>query len=135
MTLRYVGIRVTDLDRSVAFYRQGLDLVETGRGSMNHGGRFVQLEDPESRQALELNWYPPDNPYAMPFVPGEGLDHLGVEVADLRAVWDRLLRLGAHVAIAPWIEVGPLRSYLIGFVTDPDGNWIEVQGLLPALPG
>ncbi len=63
MTLRYVGIRVTDLDRSVAFYRQGLDLVETGRGSMNHGGgRFVQLEDPESRQALELNGIPPTTP-------------------------------------------------------------------------
>ncbi|NNN17609.1 MAG: VOC family protein [Thermoplasmata archaeon] len=135
MTLRYVGIRVTDLDRSLTFYREGLDLIETARGAMNHGGRFVQLEDPESRQALELNWYPPGNPHATPFVPGEGLDHLGVEVTDFWAVWDRLLRRGAQVAIAPWIEVGRPRSYLIGFVTDPDGHWIEVQGPLPALPG
>lgn len=100
---------------------------------MSHGGRFVGLEDPESRQALELNWYPPGHVHATPFVPGEGLDHLGVEVDDPRALIERLVRLGGRIAIPPWVETGRLGPYLIGFVTDPDGNWIEVQGLLPAV--
>lgn len=134
MTLRYVGIRVTDLDRSVAFYVQGLGLVERGRGSMSHGGQFVGLEDPTSQQALELNWYPPGHAYATPFVVGEGLDHIGVEVDDPRAVIDRLVGLGGEIAIAPWVEHGRLGPYLIGFVTDPDGHWIEVQGSVPAAP-
>lgn len=135
MTLRYIGIRVTDVGRSVAFYTAGLGLVETRRGSMNHGGQFVQLEDASSGQALELNWYPSGHPHATPFVPGDGLGHLGVEVEDVRATWDRLLKLGARVAIPPWIEEGTPRRYLIGFLTDADGHWIEVQGPVPAAPG
>ncbi len=128
MTLQYVGIRVTDLDRSLAFYVDGLGLVERVRGTMSHGGRFVGLEDPQSRQALELNWYPPGSAYAIPFVPGDGLDHIGVQVDDPPALIARLVGLGGRIVVPPWIETGRLGPYLIGFVADPDGHWIEVQG-------
>ncbi len=124
MSLRYTGIRVTDLDRSLRFYREGLGLREEGRGRMSHGGTFVGLEDPETHVQLELNYYPPGSRFAPPYTVGEGLDHLGVVVPDARALIERLRGMGARVAVEPWHEAG---RYWIGFVEDPDGIWIEIQ--------
>jgi lactoylglutathione lyase len=124
MALVYSGIRVTDPDRSVKFYTEGLGLKETGRGHMSHGGLFIGLQDPNTMQQLELNWYPSDSSYNTPYSVGEGLDHLGFEVEDARALYRRLLLLGASPAIEPWLEHG---KYWIGFVRDPDGIWIEIQ--------
>ena len=134
--ITYVGIRVTDLDRALKFYCDGLGLREKGRGTMSHGGTFVGLEDPESHFEIELNFYPPGSPYAVPYVPGEGLDHFGVDVADARAAVARLRSLGGTVAVEPWLEQG---RYWIGFVEDPDGHWIElmspVAGRAPPVSG
>jgi lactoylglutathione lyase len=124
MGLTYVGIRVTDLDRSLRFYVEGLGLEEGRRGTMSHGGTFVSLRDPVTNVELELNFYPPGSPYATPYEPGEGLDHLGFDVADARATIDRLRAMGAPVAVEPWLEEG---RYWIGFVEDPDGLWVEVE--------
>jgi lactoylglutathione lyase len=132
MSITYVGIRVTDLDRSVRFYCDGLGLKEGRRGQMSHGGTFVGLEDPESHFQLELNFYPADSPYAPPYVAGEGLDHLGLDVSDARAMIERLRAMGARVAIEPWLEEG---RYWIGFVEDPDGIWIEIQSPATTVPG
>ena len=125
MVLEYVGIRVTDLTRAVRFYTEGLGLKERKRGTMSHGGVYVALMDPETHHELELNWYPPTSPYAVPFTPGEGLDHIGCEVTDVRATIQRLLATGGKLVVEPWVEDD---RYLIGFVSDPDGNWVEVQG-------
>ena len=62
--LRYFGIRVTDLERSLSFYVGVLGRKERRRGTMRHGGVWVLLQDPRTRQRLELNWYPPGSPYA-----------------------------------------------------------------------
>jgi lactoylglutathione lyase len=124
MSLVYVGLRVMDPERSVKFYTEGLGLKETGRGHMSHGGLFIGLQDPNTMQQLELNWYPSDSPYNTPYSVGEGLDHLGFEVEDARATYNQLLLLGASPAVAPWLEQG---KYWIGFVRDPDGLWIELQ--------
>jgi lactoylglutathione lyase len=126
MPLSYVGLRVIDLDRSVRFYTRALGLVERKRGTMSHGGIWVALEDPETHQNLELNWYPPGHPYATPFEPGEALDHIAFDVPDARAKYQDLLREGAAEAIAPWLEEGRI---WIGYVKDPEGNWIELQSL------
>jgi catechol 2,3-dioxygenase-like lactoylglutathione lyase family enzyme len=127
MPLSYVGIRVTDLNRSVRFYTEGLGPKESGRGVMDHGGVFVALEDPTTKQQLELNWYPNGSPYNTEFVPGDGLDHIGFMVADARACYRELQKLGATTAIEPWVERG---KFVIGFLKDPDGNWIELQNSL-----
>ena len=128
MGLIYTGIRVTDLDRSLRFYCEGLGLVEKSRGTMSHGGTFVGLEDPTTHAELELNVYPPASRFAVPYSVGEGLDHLGFEVEDARATIERLRASGAKVAIEPWLE---RHRYWIGFVEDPDGIWIEIQSTVP----
>ncbi|MGA9839228.1 MAG: VOC family protein [Thermoplasmata archaeon] len=131
MSIKYVGIRVTELERSLRFYREGLGLKELARGKMSHGGTYVGLEDPESHFELELNVYPADSVYATKYVVGEGLDHLGLEVADARATIERLRTMGAKVALEPWLEEG---RYWIGFVEDPDGIWVEIQSRVRPAP-
>jgi lactoylglutathione lyase len=127
MALVYSGIRVMDPDRSVRFYTEGLGLKEMSRGHMSHGGLFIELQDPNTMQQLELNWYPPGSPYNTPYSVGEGLDHLGFEVDDAPATYQRLLLLGATPAIAPWLEQD---RYWIGYVRDPDGLWVEIQSMV-----
>jgi len=121
--LLYTGIRVTDLERSLVFYKQGLGLTEIDRGTMSHGGVYVLLEDRDTKQRLELNFYPVGNRFSTPFTPGEGLDHIGFLVDDLDGVIEELCALGAKVVVDPWNE-GKTR---IAFLTDPDGNWIEIM--------
>ncbi|MBX8630915.1 MAG: VOC family protein [Thermoplasmata archaeon] len=123
----YTGIRVTDLERSLKFYRDGLGLRECGRGKMSHGGVFVELSDDNTEQKLELNWYPPDSAFNVPFQPGDGLDHLAFEVEDVDEAFKMLISsFGAKPAIEPWTDEPGNERSRIGFVTDPDGNWIEL---------
>src|SRR5574340_1167596 len=74
-----VGIRVTDLKRSLEFYSKVLGLRELERGG-DEDGTYVLLKNAWSGQRLELNWYAPDDPFAAPYVPGEALDHFEVRV-------------------------------------------------------
>ena len=129
MQLRYSGVRVTDLERSLRFYTKVLGLREVSRGDLSQYGRgtWVLLRDPASRQQLELNWYPKGSQFDVPFVTGEGLDHIGfflghVPAATLGRVYRSLLRRGA----APTNVTPAMTDGWVGYVTDPDGNWIEV---------
>ena len=61
MWLNDVGIRVTNMERSLQFYRDIFGLKETARGGSEEGGAvYVLLRDPTSGQKLELNWYSSD---------------------------------------------------------------------------
>lgn len=122
MYLDYAGIRVTDLQRSLAFYTDGVGLREIRRETMTHGGVWVLLQDPVSHQQLELNWYPPGSPYASAFVAGEGLDHLGFRVEDLERATRRLVSAGAR----PVERIERAGRPSLVYLTDPDGHWLEL---------
>ena len=129
MHLRYSGVRVTDLDRSLRFYTKALGLREVTRGDLSLYGRgtWVLLQDPASHQRLELNWYPKGSQFDVPFIIGEGLDHIGfflgpASKAALNTVYQRLLRQGA----GPTNVTPASTDGWVGYVTDPDGNWIEI---------
>ncbi|MGC2289257.1 MAG: VOC family protein [Thermoplasmata archaeon] len=138
--LSYSGIRVTDLDRSLKFYTELFGLTEVARGDISSLGRgaFVLLQDPWSGQKLELNWYSPESRFAVPYLPGEGLDHIGFRVADLPRFMDNLRREGVERAggSADFELPTGLR---VAFVKDPDGNWIAlfdvVNKSMPTSPG
>jgi lactoylglutathione lyase len=122
MPLKYFGIRVTNLESSIDFYTRLLGLKLKTTGKMEHGGVFAELEDPVTHFVLELNWYPRGSPFDTPYTPGEGLDHLGFEVDDALAVFKRLLAEGVEPALHPFVDNG----WVLAFVKDPDGNWIEL---------
>jgi len=122
MVLRYFGIRVSSLERSIVFYTELLGLKKRRGGTMRHGGKWVLLEDPRSHQRLELNWYPKDSPYSTPYEPGEGLDHIGFKVKDPASTFKQLVAKGAAKALAPDDNNGVKGIY---YVKDPDGNWVE----------
>jgi lactoylglutathione lyase len=122
MFLDYAGIRVTNLERSVRFYRAALGLKELRRGSTDGLGTWVLLEDPLSKQKLELNYYVPASPFATPFVAGEGLDHLGFRVPDPRRTAAKMLKLGA----TPGPKEASSPDGGLIYLLDPDGLWIEL---------
>jgi lactoylglutathione lyase len=122
MVLRYFGIRVTDLERSINFYTELLGLKKLRQGRMYHGGKWVLLEDPRSPQRLELNWYPDNSPYATPYEPGDGLDHIGFRVQNAASTFKKLVAKGATPALVPGNKNGVKGIY---YLKDPDGTWIE----------
>src|SRR5437899_6408468 len=88
MGFRYTGIRVRDLDRSIAFYTTVLGMQVTWRMRIREtGGAIAVLKSPRGSQRLELNWYPPRGRYRV-YRQGDELDHLAFAVPDV----DRFLR-------------------------------------------
>jgi len=139
------GIRVTDLDHSLAFYKWLLDLEELKHVSHEESA-YVLLRDRRSGQRIELNWYAPTSPFYAPFVVGEGLDHLEVRVRDVPAMLERLRQKGLQtVNRSLWtnpkavrrLKSDPVESasleedvwmttdgHRIAYIHDPDGNLI-----------
>ena len=127
--LLYTGIRVRDIARSLRFYRS-LGFRERLRGTMEHGGIFVQLAYPGQTHRLELNYYPRSNPYYEPFRAGTELDHVGFYVTELGA-WLRFLRRRRIPLVLDFTE-GPQR---VVYIRDPDNVWLEFFGTVRRRPG
>jgi catechol 2,3-dioxygenase-like lactoylglutathione lyase family enzyme len=129
MRLSVVGLRVTDLDRSLRFYTKVLGLRKVRRGDTRSwgGGLWVLLRDPRSRRVVELNWYPKGSMFYTPYRAGEALDHLdfslgSVPRATLERTYRRLLAGGGRpTGYEPSTTGGWMAS-----VRDPDGIWVTV---------
>jgi catechol 2,3-dioxygenase-like lactoylglutathione lyase family enzyme len=120
--LDYAGLRVTNLRTSVRFFAKAFGLREVSRGKMTHGGIWVLLQDPVSQQRLELNWYPAGSRYATPFVPGEGLDHLGFRVNDMAKAGRRVKAAGGRLVD----QIRYRGQVAVAFYEGPDGIWLEL---------
>ena len=80
-------------------------------------GKVAWLKSKGSNQILELNWYPKKYKYG----GKAGLDHLAYEVSDAVKEYKRLSKTNGG-AIEPFKE----GSWILAYVKDPDGNWIEL---------
>ena len=135
MRLHHAGVSVPDLDRSLQWYCAALGLTPgfrfevppvglRGVFALGDGGTGVEL--------LEMTGASPGAPKADPPSANaiHGFNHVCFHVADLDAVYDRVI---ANGAIAVW---GPRESpepgMRMAYVTDPDGNLIEL--VAPAVP-
>ena len=120
MKFTYTGVEVRDLDAAIGFYTKGLGMKLLGRSRIAAtGGEVAALKSRGSEQVLELNWYPRRR-----YRQGSELDHLAFDVGkdDVNAVIDRLAGLGATRARATEVR----EKYIVGFVKDPDGIWLEL---------
>jgi lactoylglutathione lyase len=118
----YVGIRVTNLQRSIDFYTKILGMKVAGRSKIHQTrGETVGLESEKGGFTLELNYYEEASPYNTKYSAGEGLDHLAFKVDDLDKALEEA-RLAGHRTILDMKAEGGRWAY----IEDPDGIWIEL---------
>ena len=125
-TLRtgHIGLNVTDLDRSLAFYRDALDFAPLGEGK-EEGRRFAFLGR-DGELVLTL-WQQAEGGY---LPAAAGLHHLAFTAGDIdevRAYEERLRRLGvafAHEGVVAHAE-GAASGGI--FFHDPDGTRLEIS--------
>jgi glyoxylase I family protein len=134
----HVSIGVSDMERSIAFYRdlfgweQLFDEHMEGEAfeQLTHvpgaagracGGRIGSLRV----ELMQFNFIP-----AVPTPPGLGLRVLSMEVVDARAAHAELVRRGVPVS-GPPVEVFGVHMF---FVIDPDGQGIEMCEYVPGGP-
>lgn len=119
--LGHAVIKVRDLERALAFYRDALGLREVAR----HGGDMVFLSSGETHHELALVQVGPDAPAGPPNRRQIGLHHLAFRVGEhldvLRAWRDRL-----QVLDMPILGLSDHRVSQSMYLRDPDGLLIEL---------
>jgi len=118
----YVGIRVTNLEKSIDFYAKMLGMKVVGRGKVEQTkGETVGLESEKGGFNLELNYYEKNSPYNTKYIAGEGLDHLAFKVDNL----DNALKEAKTAGYRTVLEIKSDGSRW-AYIEDPDGIWIEL---------
>ncbi|MCI4329851.1 MAG: VOC family protein [Thermoplasmata archaeon] len=132
MYLSYVGFRVRDLPKSVKFYTEVFGMVpvqpeELATMDPTRAGAIL-LRDPGSGGRIELNYYPPGSPYAVPYTVGESLDHIAFRVDDLEQTLARLESLGYPPERMAHYEgrLSASPTLRMAYVRDPDGMELEL---------
>ncbi|TDW75673.1 VOC family protein [Kribbella pratensis] len=121
------ALRVSELERSLAFYRT-VGYVDLGTVPFDDGSSLVWLRLPdEPSVSLELVHRPADGPVEI-----GGFQHFAIEVASLRETIDRLAAAGLQPGEPelPGGADGPKTSWL----TDPDGYRVELVEWPPSGP-
>ena len=123
MRILHTMLRVTDLEKSLAFYTGVLGMKLLRRTDYPDGKftlAFVGFGDEASNSAIELthNWG------AEKYEIGNAFGHIAIEVNDAYAACEKIKQLGGRVVR----EAGPMKdgSTVIAFVEDPDGYKIEL---------
>ncbi len=125
MRMLHLGLRVTDPERSLAFYT-ALGYLEVGRVPGTEFGALTMLRLPDDPfVSLELVHDP-----ARPVRGTGSVNHLVVQVEDLDAVIARLAAKG--VAAEPPTDLG--RGMRTAWLTDPAGHRIELVQWPPGHP-
>lgn len=116
-TYNHFNFNVSDLDKSLAFYKKALGLEPVGKSIAPEDGSFVitYLGDGRTGFRLELTWLR-DHPQKYDL--GECEFHLAVTADDFEAA------LARHRAMGCVCFENPAMG--IYFIEDPDGYWIEI---------
>lgn len=117
MKYLHAMVRVRDLEKSLAFYRDALGLVENRRKDYPDG-RFtlVYLGAPGNREAeIELTYNYDDEDYG----GARNFGHLAFEVDNIYEICERLQKLGITINRPP-------RDGRMAFVRSPDSISIEL---------
>ena len=133
MKYLHTMVRVTDLDASLAFYRDALGLQVLSRKDVP-AGKFTLVflappGDPSAQVELTYNW--PTDGVAETYSGGRNFGHLAYAVPNIYATCQRLLDHGVAV-------VRPPRDGRMAFVRSPDNISVELlqagEALAPAEP-
>lgn len=113
----HFNFNVLDLDRSLAFYKQALDLTPVReKEAEDQSFKLVYLADAaNSLFQLELTWL---RDRKEPYNLGECEFHLAFTADDFQATYEK------HKAMGCICFENPAMG--IYFISDPDGYWIEI---------
>jgi lactoylglutathione lyase len=129
MKYLHTMVRVTDIERSLHFYRDALGLREISRKE-NSQGRFTLIflaapGDEDAQVELTHNWDPEE------YSGGRNFGHLAYAVDDIYAACQRLMDHGVTINRPP-------RDGRMAFVRSPDDISVELlqkgAALQPAPP-
>ncbi|MDA0770462.1 MAG: hypothetical protein BZY79_04215 [SAR202 cluster bacterium Casp-Chloro-G4] len=137
--MHHTGFVVSDLERSIEFYRDvvGLTLKDTREregGPISHilGYENTSLKIAELNYGdgymLELIEYvsPGGSPRTTSERNALGASHIGFTVDDIFATYEHLVAHGGQ-KLNPPIEIVPGKKGC--YLQDPDGNWVELVEL------
>ncbi|WP_058911472.1 VOC family protein [Entomohabitans teleogrylli] len=120
--LAHIGYQVSDLERSLNFYRPLGFSLKTRFAKPSPGGQievaFIEL----AGVVLELYQLPQGTRFDTPRC---GIDHIALEVDDLAAVAARLEELGYPLDEGPVRESSPWSSVSFLLIRGPDGERLE----------
>ncbi len=117
--LLHTRYRVTDLEKTGAFYRDVLGLQEVRRHKSGRGSQLVFFKAPESEEEIELCKFDESGPV----VVGPDLTHLAFAVEDMDQFAQHAAALGYP------LSDGPHRTPsggAIAFIDAPEGYEIEL---------
>jgi len=123
--IHHVGLPVSDLERSIAWYCDALGLTHEFTAQVPEGVAIAFLVAPAGEKlelfavdATDAAWEGP--------IPAlrAGVAHTGWTVDDLDAVHARAVEAGGRSVWAPRDSPEPGRR--MAFVADPDGNLVEL---------
>lgn len=121
-TFAHNNFNVLDLEKSLAFYKEALNLKEARRFEPEDGSFvLVYLTDGKTPHQLELTWL---RDRKEPYNLGENEFHLAFVVEDFEAAYEKHKAMGCIV-----YENKPMGIY---FIADPDNYWLEI---VPAQKG
>ena len=118
MNFRFIhyNFNVLDLEKSIKFYNDALDLKEVRRLTAADGSYIiVYLGDGQTDFQLELTWL---RDWKEPYNLGDNEMHLAFRVDDYDAAYAR------HKAMNCSCYENPAMG--IYFINDPDGYWLEI---------
>jgi len=112
----HYNFNVLNLERSLKFYAEALDLTECRRMTADDGSYIiVYLTDNQTSFQLELTWL---RDWKEPYKLGDNEMHLAFRVDDFNAA------LAKHRSMNCVCYENPAMG--IYFINDPDGYWLEV---------
>jgi lactoylglutathione lyase len=111
--------RVTDLEKTVHFYREVFGLEEVSRKKSERGSELVFLKVPGSEVLIEICKYDASGPV----VVGPDLTHLAFQVEDMEAFAKHAAALGYPLSDGPHKTSS---GSVLAFVDAPDGYEVEL---------
>ncbi len=125
MRILHTMLRVGDLNRSVAFYRDTLGMRLLRKKDYPEGEftlAFLGFGEESEQAVLELTYNWGQHRYEL----GDGFGHVAVEVEDVYKAAEAIRARGGKIIREP----GPMNAgtTIIAFVEDPDGYQIELLG-------
>jgi lactoylglutathione lyase len=120
MRILHTCLNVTNLDRSIQFYTNELELVFVSRREVKQNNAEIAFLKDKSGAALELTHWRDKTALA----EGDNFDHIAFETESIEKKIEELRLHGVTIAMEPFSLQDSANK--IAFIKDPDGNWLEL---------